>query len=154
VHHEQVLVREELGLQTWLLEEWCETAGAPWQDVESEAVPLFAASELAKRTALRVPFADASSLLGSTLAKAGHDPNATLSPYQGVVAAQSTTHQLFEDPRNERLFPLSAAFVAVAAGDRDRAQGSAGTRKRRALAIADQAYREILITQILVAGDD
>lgn len=153
VRDEQVLVREELGLQTWLLEEWCETAGVAWQDVECEAAPLFAAFELARRTALRVPFADAPSLMGSTLAKAGRDANASVSPYQSVVAAHSAIPQLFEEPPNDRLFPLSAAFVAVAAGDSDRAQRSAGTRKRRALAIAFQAYREILILQILATSD-
>jgi hypothetical protein len=150
---EQRVIREQLGVQQWLLEEWCAAASRPWPEVPAEATPLTAALELADLTLGVAPAVDADVLLASTIAKAGADPTATVQPLAALDATVAVTaDNPYSGAPAPELFPLSAAhdLVSSRAGQaRSKARRLVGAGKRPLLDIAQQGYRELLLLRAL-----
>ena len=146
----QAVQNEQMEIQLWLLEEWCHTAETPWTDVPHEAVALFAAIELNGHTRGAAPAQDAKVLLASTIAKAGADPTSEHAPLAVLKAAQKLSSGALQNGGVDRLFPLAAADQLLRASTSDdRAVDLVGSDARPALAVADEAYRELICFRIL-----
>ena len=145
----QAVQNEHMEIQLWLLEEWCHTVETPWTDVPHEAVPLLAAIELNEHTRA-APAQDAKVLLASTIAKAGADPTSEHAPLAVLKAAQPLSSGVLQNGGVDRLFPLAAADQLLRASTSDdRAVDLVGSDARPALAVADEAYRELTCSRIL-----
>jgi GTPase-associated system helical domain len=146
----QAVQNEQMEIQQWLLEEWCHTVGKPWVDTLPEAVPLLAAIELHQHTRGLAPARDARVLIASTIAKAGADPAREYPPLTVLRAAQPLTDGVLQTGEVDRLFPLAAADQLLRAGVSDtQAQNLVGPEDRPALAVAEEAYRELMCFRIL-----
>lgn len=152
---EHGVLREQLRQQTWVLESWCETAEAPWGEVDHDARVLIAAVELADRTNGNAPAVDAESLLGSVLIAAGS--SGKVSPLSSVGAAAPLIQDHLTTAPNAMLFPVSTALARWreregGAGWKAAAKGILPTRQQPALELSLQVYRETLALRVL--GDD
>jgi hypothetical protein len=146
----QAVQNEHMQIQRWLLEEWCHAVEKPWTDVPHEVVPLLAAIELHQQTRGMEPAQDARVLLASTIAKAGADPAHEYSPLAVLRAAQSLSGAVLQSGGTDRLFPLASTDQLLRAGMPDeRAIDLVGSDERPALAVAEEAYRELMCFRIL-----
>jgi len=153
---EHAVLREQLRQHTWVMESWCETAGATWRDVEPAARPMIAAIELAERTWGIAPAVDAEALLASILADA--DPGPGVDVARAVAAAGPFLNGHLSVAPHPDLFPLATALVGwrsdhAAAfdmwSDPDHGHGAVWHEQ---VPLAMQAYREALALRALSHG--
>jgi hypothetical protein len=154
------VTREQLDQTTWLLEEFCELAGAPWADIHAEKVPLFAAAELAAYSPLAAA-PSASVMLASTILKAGSDPKAPIDVMKAVQRA-ATALDSWEVVTQGDLLPVSVAIstcreLGPRSSWRDTAKKRRGGGNLPAVNtqdLAEQALREITILRLLGEDDE
>ncbi|MEJ7655866.1 MAG: GTPase-associated system all-helical protein GASH [Thermoleophilaceae bacterium] len=151
---EQLVVRETLQQQAWLLEEWCQTAETPWTQLSLPVVPLVAALELDARTSGEAPAVSTRTLLASTLAKGGHDPSTDVLPLESVKMASGFMEGRMNFVPRAEVFPFASAVSALRAtggepGWEDQARKSLSSRERSALSVSEQVYRELLVLRML-----
>lgn len=146
---------EQLEQTAWLLEESCALAQTAWVDLQPDAVPLLAATELSE-ISLYPGQPAAEVLLASTIYKAGGDPSANLDVLKGVQRAAKFLDGVPAGEGGE-LLPLVAAVVACRemngrSGWRDLAKTRRGGSKlpsANALRISSQFLRELFLMQLL-----
>jgi len=152
---ESAELREQLRRQAWITDPWCETAGAPWSQVEPAARVLVAAVELADRTAGIAPPAGAPALLRRMLREPAG--GADIDEVTAVAAAGPLLEGRFARSPQPLLFPLSGRLeqwrerrALGAAVDIWRPlPGWAEERSRTDLEIALQGCREALALRAL-----
>ena len=151
---EHAVLREQLHAHTWVMESWCETAEAPWQEVASEARPMIAAVELAERTHGGTPMIDAAALLGSVLTAAGTGLGVDVDA--AAAAAAPYLEGRLREPPHAALFPLTTALVrsrehATESDDLGELRGDRWSAPdwKDELEIAMQTYREVLALRAL-----
>jgi hypothetical protein len=147
---ESAVLREQLCQNTWVMESWCETADAPWEDVAPEARPMIAAVELAERTRGCTPAVDAAALLGSVLTAAR--PSLGVDPTAAIAAAGPYLERSLLAAPHPMLFPIATGLErwrrhgeVTAAG----APSPLGSGWQEELAISMQTYREALALRAL-----
>jgi hypothetical protein len=147
-------LREQLRRQAWVTDPWCESAAAPWEQVEADARPLLAAVELADRTLGITPAGGAPALLRRLLAEPARSFG--LDEGRAVAAAGPLLDGRLARAPHRLLFPLSTRLREWR--DRDdlevpledwRPLPAWGTESNPGLEIARQCYREALALRAL-----
>jgi hypothetical protein len=157
IDDEHAILREQLRLQTWAMQAWCDAAEMAWSEVPAEARPIIAAVELAQRTHGTAPAIGADALLASVLDTVSGPLGDMLDAEGAVAAAGPYIAGSLRHAPHELLFPLaselarwrtegSESYPTVARWLAPR--GGSGPR-REEMAIALQAYREALALRLL-----
>jgi hypothetical protein len=141
------VLREQLRIQTWVLESWCATAEADWRDVPAEARPLIAAVELAQNTAAVAPAIGAETLIGSILGAAGVGLGVETSA--SVAAAGPFLDGHLETAPHPALFPIASALTRWRGRSGPEAPPDPAAAWHEEVAIGMQAYREVLALRAL-----
>lgn len=141
------VLREQLRIQTWVLESWCATAEADWRDVPAEARPLIAAVELAQHAEGIAPAIGAQALIGSILSGAG--VGLGVETTASVAAAGPFLDGYLETAPHPMLFPITSALARWRGHAHPEAPPDPAAAWQEEVAIGMQTYREVLALRAL-----